>query len=256
MSKKKKQRNSNKSTSQLANKPNKYQRKQQRYLEKKNAQKVNQIPKTLSPTDLEILKEEQMALISEANHRIEMIKMQGYTSRAIDRIEHETGKDYFDLDSIETREDLIREVTRVRVFLNDDGSTLTGAKLETAQIYSEQYRGKFGNEYNNEENKFARFDVNVIDKDVAARAFEAYRKIESHRASQIANEGGYGSENLIIALYDAEIRGLDSLVYGEELLDAYVLKESVEWDNVKRDSPFIVPINGKFDDNITGRFLF
>lgn len=230
---------------------------QKRFVEKKkSSQTVSVIPKILSQYELEELKYEQKELVYEANRRIGQIKDAGYVSRAVDRVEHETGYEYFSLDNVETREDLIREVTRIRVFLNDDGSTIPGAKLETAQIYSEQYKGKFGNEYNNEENKFARYDIKSINGDVASRAFENYRKIESHRASQIIGDGAYGSENLIIALYDAEIRGLDSLIYGEELLDSYVLKESDEWESIKRDTMYMIPIGGHFEDNITGRYLF
>ena len=84
-------------------------------------------------------------------------------------------------------------------------------------------QGKFGNQYNKEEYNFARYDITTIDKEIAERAFENYRKIESWRASQIGRqgqEGVYGSENLIIAMYDAEIRGLDSYAVGNDLLDA------------------------------------
>ena len=257
MSKKKKQNHSNKSTSQLANKPNKYKRKQQRYLEKKKAEKNPQTVISLfddfkggsfldyisSPeSQLESILAEKHKLEYEVNYRIKQIKDAGLTSRAVERIEHETGNEFLDFSAIENREDLIREITRARVFLSDDGSSIPGARIETAQIYGEQYKGKFGNEYNTEEHNFARYDTKVIDPEVAKRAFEAYRKIEEIRALELANSGGYGSENMIIALYDAEIRGQDSLVYGIDLLNAVKLKNDDEWRFVTQDYEIVNPM--------------
>ena len=272
MSKKKKRNHSNKSTSQLANKPNKYQRKQQRYLEKK---KLEKNPQTVEPfyfnlfkgnefldyvtspeRQLESILAEKHKLEYEVNWRIKQIKDAGLTSRAVERIEHETGNEYLDFSGIENREDLIREVTRARVFLGDEGSTIPGARIETAQIYGEQYKGKFGNEYNTEEHNFARFDTKTIDPEIAKRAFESYRKIEEVRAAELANSGGYGSENMIIALYDAEIRGQDSLVYGMDLLDSLKLKNEDEWEFVTKDYNIISPMTVDLIDNIIGRRLF
>lgn len=266
MGKKKKQ--SNKKASQLANynksqhnqqqsnKSNHYQRKQERYLEKKKQQREKEIPKKLSKMELNAWKQQLEPLVSEANHRIEMIQHAEYTSLALQRVIFESGKDYFDLSSVNSREELIKEMTRIRVFMHDKGSTIEGAKLETAQMYAEEYEGKFGNEYNNKENKFAKYDIKAIDKDVASKAFESYRKIEEHRAAEIVGDGAYGSENLIIALYDAEIRGQDSLVYGEELLDTFVKTNSDEWQKARAEANMITGITGVIEDNIAGRYLF
>lgn len=267
MGKKKKQhKGSNKVASQLANKQqpqrqqstksNNYQRKQERYLEKKQAQREKEVPKKLSKLELNAWKNQLEPLVTEANHRIEMIQAAGYVSYALDRVITEGKSDYFDLSSVNSREELIREMTRIRVFMNDKGSTLDGARLETAQIHASDYKGKFGNEFNNEENKFARYDIKSIDKDAASKAFESYRKIESHRATEIIGDGAYGSENLIIALYDAEIRGSDSLVYGEELLDTFIKTSTDSWKRATEDSNMITGITGLIEDNITGRYLF
>ena len=230
---------------------------QRRFVErKKNAQTIGQIPSKVSSNELETLKALNEHIIREANHRIEMIQASGYTSRAIDRLENESGRMYFDIDEVSSREELIQELTRARVFINDDGSTLVGAKLETAQISAEQYRGKFGNEYFNKENNYARFDIKSIDPEIASKIFEAYRKLESTRASQMANDGGYGSENLIIALYDAEVRGKDSLVYGAELLDAFVEKEEAEYARAKEYYERATTIRTEVIDNIAGGYLF
>lgn len=260
MGKKKKQRGSTstnkKPTSQLAKKPNKYQREQERYISKKKNEKVKKVPDKISKFELEKWKEQLQPLVSEANKRIEMIQSAGYTSYAVDRVIREGGTDYFSLDEVSSREELLREMTRMRVFVNDKGSTVEHAKLETAQIQASQYAGKFGNEYNNEENKFARFDVKTIDKDVAVRAFANYRRIEEHRATEIIGDGAYGSENLIIALYDAEIRGVDSLAYGEDLLNTFVEASNTMWQKTTANANLISGITGIVEDNITGGYLF
>lgn len=251
----------NKVASQLANnqqstKPNSYQRRQKRYIEKKQSQREREVPKKLSKVELSAWKRQLEPLVSEANKRIEMIQAAGYVSYALDRVITEGKSDYFDLSSVGNREELLREMTRIRVFMNDKGSTLDGARLETAQINASEYKGKFGNEFNNKENQFARFDVSTINKDAASKAFESYRKIESHRASEIIGDGAYGSENLIIALYDAEIRGNDSLVYGEDLLDTFIKTSTDSWKKATEDSNMITGITGVIEDNITGRYLF
>ena len=241
---------------QQSSKPNHYQRKQERYFQKKQSQREREVPKKLSKVELNAWKRQLEPLVAEANMRIEMIQAAGYVSYAVDRVMKEGNADYFDLSSVNTREDLIKEMTRIRVFMNDKGSTLDGARLETAEIQASEYKGKFGNEFNNKENEFARFDIKSINKDAASRAFENYRKIESHRAAEIIGDGSYGSENLIIALYDAEIRGNDSLVYGEDLLDTYIKTSTDSWKKATEDSNMITGITGVIEDNIAGRYLF
>ena len=277
MSKKKKQHQNNKPTSQLAkpqqiSKEKKRKEAQRRFVErKKNPQTVKPISDFIDFPDfegsfleyassperqLDSILAEKHKLEYEVNYRIKQIKDAGLTSRAVERIEHETGNEFLDFSAIENREDLIREITRARIFLGDEGSTIPGARIETAQIYGEQYKGKFGNEYNTEEHNFARYDTTVIDPEVAKRAFEAYRKIEEIRALELANSGGYGSENMIIALYDAEIRGQDSLVYGIDLLNAVKLKNDDDWRFVTQDYEIISPMSIDIIDNIIGRRLF
>lgn len=233
-------------------------RRARKYIEMKSnkLQKIEPVPSSITMQELNSWKLQLTPMVEEANKRIEMIQSAGYTSYALDRVIREGGQEYFDLENVTTRDDLLKEITRMRVFINDKGSTVEGAKIETAQMYASQYKGKFGNEYNNEENQFARFDIKAIDKDVASRAFESYRKIEEHRATEIVNDGAYGSENLIIALYDAEIRGLDSLVYGEELLDSFVQTNTIQWQNAKKDSDSIIGISGIIEDNLIGRRNF
>lgn len=255
-----KKRSNRKNASQLAGKPkNRYERQAQRYIEKKkSAQKVKKIPDKLTKYQLEEAKYKLENLVNEANKRIEMIKAAGYTSYALDRVIQEGGgRDFFTLDDVNTREELVRESTRLRVFINDKGSSVEGAKLETVQILADKYKGKFGNEYNKKEYNYAKYDINAIDKTIAERAFKNYRIIEENRASQITEKlGGYGSENLITALYDAEVRGLDSQVYGMELLDTFIEFNSKEGENAREKANLVSGITGIIEDNIKGGYLF
>ena len=186
-------------------------------LEDTQQQKVDEAREKLEP------------IISEANRRIELIKSQGLTSAAVLRAEQETGRDYFSLDEIETIPELIKEATRARVFLADETSTIEGAKIYTAQLNAAEFRGQFGNQYHTFEHKFKNFNTAVIDEDVAKIVFSNYRKLEELRAADITGDGAYGSENLIIAMYDAQLHGEDSFMAGLEQLDSYYRKKTTEW---------------------------
>lgn len=52
---------------------------------------------------------------------------------------------------------------------------------------------------------------------------------------------------MIIALYDAEIRGQDSLVYGMDLLDSLKLKNEDEWEFVTKDYNIISSMTVDFN---------
>lgn len=161
-------------------------------------------------------------LVEIANDRWAALEEQGLSSTAIERALAETGgRPYFSTDFAEDIPDLIAEGTRLRVFINDEASTIVGATLEMAAISAEQYRGKFGAQW-------GRLNMSPeIDEELAREAFRNYRKIAE--AAQALIKDGYGSENLIIALYDAEVRGLDGLTYGMDLLNKYYEKKSTTW---------------------------
>lgn len=224
--------------------------------EKKSNQRIEPVASksTFSSEDLSYGISQLEPLFSEANRRIEYITAQGFTSFAINKVIEEGGKDFFDIDGINSRESLLEQMYRVRIFLNDKGSTIEGAKLETSQINAALYKGKFGNEYYTKENNYARYDTSVIDKDAASRAFESYRKLEKTQAGKFALDGSYGSENLITALYDAEIRGFDSLVYGNDLLEQYQQEQNKLFEKPLADADETEAIYGRNYDNITGRY--
>ena len=177
------------------------------------------------------MKDRLEPLISEANRRAELLQAQGYASAALSRAEQETGRDYFTLDNANTRGEIIKEATRARVFLADETSTIEGAKIYTAQLNAAEFRGKFGNQYHTWEHKFKNFDTSVINEEIAKTVFSNYRKLEELRAADITGDGAYGSENLIIAMYEAQVRGEDSFMVGLDQLDAHYRKKTIEWQS-------------------------
>lgn len=196
-------------------------------------------------------------IISEANRRIELIKSQGLSSAAVSRVEQEGGRDYFSLDEYETIPELIKEATRARVFLADETSTIEGAKIYTAQLNAAEFRGQFGNQYHTWEHKFKNFNTSVIDEEVAKIVFSNYRKLEELRAADITGDGAYGSENLIIAMYDAQIHGEDSFMSGLEQLDAHYRKKTSEWQSRFQQANEVTSILGLYEneDYLTERWF-
>lgn len=197
-------------------------------------------------------------IIDEANRRIGNLMDLGLASSALERVEQETGRQYLTLDYAETVPELITEATRARVFLNDKTSTIEGAKVYTAQLNAAMYKGKFGNQYHTWEHKYKNFDTSVIDEEVAKQVFENYRKLEELRAADIIGEGAYGSENLIIAMYDAQIRGQDSFEVGLEQLDSFYKQKSAEWKERFEKSNTVAAILGFYlnEDEDEGGFYF
>lgn len=194
---------------------------------------------------------ELQPIIDEANRRIGNIVNLGLQSLALSRVEDETGRPYLTLDDAETIPQLIGEATRARVFLNDKTSTIEGAKIYTAQLNAEEFRGKFGNQYHTWEHKYKNFDTKSIDEEIAKKVFENYRKLEELRAADIVGEGAYGSENLIIAMYDAEIHGEDSFMAGLDQLEAHYKQQTAEWQERFQRSNSVAAILGlySYDDD-------
>lgn len=207
---------------------------------------------------IQTMKDRLEPLISEANRRAELLQSQGYASAALSRAEQETGRDYFTLDDANTRGEIIEEATRARVFLADETSTIEGSKIYTAQLNAAEFRGKFGNQYHTWEHKFKNFDTSVIDEEIAKTVFSNYRKLEELRAADITGDGAYGSENLIIAMYEAQVRGEDSFMVGLDQLDAHYRKKTIEWQSRFERANEVGSILGTmtdYDDEIGGLYF-
>lgn len=198
---------------------------------------------------LQSMKERLQPIITEANKRAEALKFRQLSSAALLRAEEESGRDYFDIDELTDRPSIIKEATRARVFLADKTSTIEGAKVFTAQLNAAIYKGKFGNQYHNWENKYKNFDISTIDEEIAKEVFRNYRKLEEIRAADIVGDGAYGSENLIIAMYDAQIRGEDSFTAGLEQLDAHYAMKKASWQKRFERANSVASILGFYEDD-------
>lgn len=160
--------------------------------QKKEKETINQLKLRLQP------------VIDEANERWAVLDNSGLRSLAISRALEESNSQWgFEISQLTTRESILTEATRARVFLSDKTSTPEGADLYTQQESYKQYAGQFGGKYHNWENKFKNYNINVIDEDTARVAFKAYRALEESEAARIIE---YGSENTIIAMYDMAIK--------------------------------------------------
>lgn len=229
----------------------KINRRRKRTIAKVRNERVEIMPPKLTASQLADYIKKFTPLMEVANERIREILEHDYMSLAVKRVQEQQKRDYFDMFDVNTREDLISRVTAIRVFLADEGSTLEGARKETLQTL---YGGKFGNEYNNKQNKFARYDISAIDKEKAEKAFENYRKLEEQWAALIGRQGGagvYGSENLIIAMYDAEVRGIDSFDVGKDLLEEFEKEQKTSWKPIEDEAETTIAISGVYFDNLT-----
>lgn len=160
--------------------------------QRKEKETVNQLKLRLQP------------VIDEANQRWSVLDNLGLRSLAVSRALEESDSQWgFEISQLTTRESILTEATRARVFLADKTSTPEGADLYTQQESYKQYAGQFGGKYHNWENKFKNYNISTIDEDTARVAFKAYRALEESEAARIIE---YGSENTIIAMYDMAIR--------------------------------------------------
>lgn len=193
--------------------------------------------------DLETLKARLQPIIDEANYRWNVLDELDLRSLAISRALDESENRFFSFDNLSNPSQVISEATRARVFINDETSTPEGAELYTRQESYKQWRGQFGNQYNNWENKFRRYNVSTISEDNARVAFSAYRRLEESEAARIIT---YGSENMIIAIYDMVINNgysdvedlneIDDIVgQARDLLDREIGIKRAEFEEAFRE---------------------
>lgn len=209
-------------------------------------------------------KERLQPIVNEANKRIMELNSQGLSSSALESL-HDSGREYFDLTHIYDQDELREEITRARIFLSNPSSRIDTAFMENAMLQAAEYRGQFGNKYTG--TRFNIYDVlddeghlirPAIDPDVASRAFAAYRRLEAESAALIGRQGEagvFGSENLIIAIYDMEARGMDGQMYGRDLLDAWERERDLELSNIISGADDAVAIASSFEDYVQRRFF-
>lgn len=176
---------------------------------------------------LDPLREQLSVLVNQANERVSQLIQGNLTSRALleatrTRLRQSKRVDddvEFRAD-LKTRREINREFARVHTFLNDYTSTVEGANDFQSKLSS--YKGAFGSQWQAEYGK--NYDTSRIDSDKASIAFDIYRRIVEAAGGWERAVGifqgkesliGYGSENLIIAIYDM-VENLPSSSFNNE----------------------------------------
>ena len=176
---------------------------------KERKQRTGGFKRTLDP-----LREQLSVLVNQANERVSQLVQEGLTSRALLEATRSRLRQSKRIDDdvefradLKTRREINREFARVHAFLNDYTSTTEGANDFQSKLSS--YKGAFGSQWQAEFGK--NYDTNRIDEDKAKLAFDIYRHVVEAAGGWERAVGifqgkeslvGYGSENLIIAIYD------------------------------------------------------
>lgn len=163
---------------------------------------------------LDPLREQLNVLVNQANERVHALANQGLNSRALTeatrshlRMPTRLADDELFRSDLKTRRQINREFARVHAFLNDYTSTTKGAYQFESDL--KDYKGAFGHQWQAEYGQ--NYDKSRIDEEKAKMAFDLYRRIVEAAGGWERAVGifqgkesliGYGSENLIIAIYD------------------------------------------------------
>lgn len=188
---------------------------------KKKGSKRNDVKTKRVRVSLNPLREQLATLVNQANARVTALAESGTPSRAVEEARRSKSRltsrdkeeDLFRA-NLKTRRDINREFSRVQTFLNDFTSTVTGAQNFNKDLALESsLKGQFGGKWEASTGK--RYNTDVIDDEKAAKAFEIYRKVMEESGGWDRAVGmmkgyegllGYGSENLIIQIYDMVVQ--------------------------------------------------
>ena len=173
------------------------------------------------------------SLQAKANARAEELQAAGLAeySRAFNEASDKMGAYrssdvyLFDVNDTQRYREIRREVERMNKFLNDETSTVEGVQK---MIAAEKYKGAFSSGWY--EKYGVSYDKSRIDENRAKIAFSIYRRLEESGDSRekIIGDLGYGSESLIMQIYDmvveSGIENDDSVQYWAEYGD--ILEET------------------------------
>lgn len=146
-------------------------------------------------------------------------------------------EDPFSVSELHRSRELAREASRLKQFLSEGGQQYreqdkrSQLKAENPEGFS-AFRGTYVDEEGKEHNYWKErygvsYDVTQVSESLAPIAFETYRALEEADPSLIYGEGAYGSENLIIAVYDV-IEKLSNKVSKEDLRDEAIIRVRAE----------------------------
>ena len=176
---------------------------------------------------LALIRLRAQSLQKEANERaakLEMEGLQGYSKAYSDALDkrggYRTSEKLFDVDDTQRFREVKREIALIEKFLEDDTSTVEGARdFKINSKWGGAFRGDWYKQYG------VSYDKSRIDEELAKIAFAMYRRIEEDKASyeKIVGMAGYGSENLIMAIYDMVVEenwgSQESMSYWEKYGD-------------------------------------
>lgn len=230
----------------------------------------------LTQKDIVDYKNRMQEVIAYANSRIDAMMLKQTASIELDRFLQGDMNKRFDISDIDDPGELRSYMTMVRNILPTISEDSDKALIDTAFLARAEYEGQFGNKwretYKDEEGRvhYRHFNIHdvvdnkgnvlrkAIDPEIASKAFSAYRNIEKEFAGYIGHqgqEGVYGSENLIIAIYDSFARGEDGQMFAHDLMNAWISKELGHLEGVRLSLDDAEAIITSWDDYI-GRRAF
>lgn len=230
----------------------------------------------LTEQDIVDYKTRMQEVIDYANSRIDAAMLKQQASIELDRFLQGDSTKRFDISDIDDPGELRAYMTMVRSIIPTISEDSEKALIDTAFMARASYEGQFGNKwretYKDEDGQvhYRHFNIHdvidengrvirkAIDPEIASKAFEAYRKLEAEFGGFIGRqgqEGVYGSENLIIAIYDSFVRGEDGQLFGHDLLNAWITQELGHLEGVRVSLNEATAIITSWDDYI-GRRLF
>lgn len=181
---------------------------------------------------LDPLREQLAVLVNQANMRVKELEDNKIMSRALIEAERskraQTSRDN-ETDLFKTnfhdRRRIKREFARVQEFLNDYTSTLEGAENFTTKM--SDLAGAFGGQWKARTGE--NYDTTRINKELANKTFDLYRRVVEAAGGWERAVGmfqgnnsliGYGSENLINAIYDM-VQNEDAVSNMDEFLSKF-----------------------------------
>lgn len=118
-----------------------------------------------------------------------------------------TRRALFHIEDRTSYKEIRREVARMQEFLNDETSTVEGAKWSTQELtLYQKYGGAFGRGWY--ETYGVTFDKSRISEDYAKTAYKVFRYLEEMKGSYdlMYGEGSYDSDSLMISIYDMVVQ--------------------------------------------------
>ena len=157
---------------------------------------------------LQSLKDASQPLIDMANSRLVSLREENLTSPAMAKFIEEHGdNESFNTANLLSKEDIYAELTRANVFMNDETSTLEGARKWQTQLKIESFN--IGNIMSSEEIRSLSLTDNIT-SEYASVAYSIFRDIESLEAYKTAL---YDSDKIFNYIYNEVVE--QGITWGE-----------------------------------------